>query len=451
MPPRSRAVLVAGVALALLIPGQALASSIAYTKDNNIWLMSPDGSRNVQVTKDGTSSRYYTFPSQADDGTILAKHGDSFVRLRPDGTKIGAPVPGLGSDTQHSGNVFVMAGPGGPQISPDGRRFAYWISVRSMVTCPIWDPGCSYRDTDYTIVSDVDGFTDPAKYGSVRDYRDPSWVGNDALLVFNYGLGVKEAALSPVGAGEPGLEQWFDPPGGLPQIGQGVMTRLGDKIATLGGSEAFGPSQEYVLLYGVSAGHPTPPDAKCMVSDAAAPSKKFLAPSWSPDGTELAVTESDGIHVFSNIPDLRAESPNCTQITDRVLVAGAMPAWGPADVPAGSPVGPQQGGNGQPPASAMTALTVAKRQKGRAIRVRVGVAVAGSAVRVRLLGKRNRVMGSATKVAKNAGTLTLKVRLNSKGRGALRRARKLSLSVRVSVSGPGRAAASATRAVTLRR
>src|SRR5262245_55066583 len=282
VPPHPRAVLLGALAVMLLLPGQALASSIAYTKDNNIWLMSPDGSRNVQVTKDGTSSRYYNFPSQADDGTILAKYGDSFVRLRPDGTKIGNPVPGLGSDTGHSGNVTIMAGPNGPKISPDGRRFAYWVSVRGMVTCPIWDPGCSYQDTDYTIVSDVDAFTDPAKYGAVRDYRDPSWIGNDRLLAMNYGIGViKQGAILQVGQGEPGILQWFGPPGGLPQIGQGVMTRQGDKIATLAGTEAFGPSQEYVVLYGVTAGHPTPPEPQCVASDAAAPSKKFLAPSWS--------------------------------------------------------------------------------------------------------------------------------------------------------------------------
>jgi hypothetical protein len=106
------ALLAAGLALALL-PGAASASSIAFIKDNNVWLTSPDGSRQRQVTTDGTDSVGYFYPSQADDGTILAKRGDLFVRLRPNGTMLGAPIPAIGSDIRHSGNVTVMAGPTG--------------------------------------------------------------------------------------------------------------------------------------------------------------------------------------------------------------------------------------------------------------------------------------------------------------------------------------------------
>jgi hypothetical protein len=72
------------------------------------------------------------------------------------------------------------------------------------------------------------------------------------------------------------------------------------------------------------------------------------------DGTALALLESDGIHIFENIPDLRAASPNCGQITDRLLVRGSATGLGPADVPAGSTGGQPGGGNAQPPASAMT-------------------------------------------------------------------------------------------------
>lgn len=446
---------VAALTLALGAPAAAEASgSIAFVKDDNIWLTTPDGARQRQVTKDGTASRAYSWPSQADDGTILARYDGLFVRLRTDGTRLGDPVPALGSDAQHSGNVVVMAGPADPRISPDGTRFAYWVSVRGMVTCPVWDPGCSYQDTDYTIVSRVDRFTEPAEFGAVRDYRDPSWIGGDRLLVFNHGLGVMQGAISPVGAGEAGLLQWFDPPSGVPQINGGVMSRQGDRLAVLAGNSTFDPAQELLLLYGVSAPHPTPPEPKCVINGAAPPSGKFMQPSWSPEGTELAVLESDGIHVFSNIPDLRSASPNCAQIADRLLVYGSSPAWGPAEVPAEPPPPPPPATPvAAPPAppATLTRLTVARNQRGRVVRVRVGVGVAGSRVRVRLTNSRRQSMGAVLKRAGRAGTLTLKVPLNKRGRAALRRSKRIKLTVAVSVTPPGGKPAGAVRRITLRR
>ena len=450
------AVLTVVVLALMLLPQTAAASSIAFIKAGNVWLTSPDGSRQRQVTTDGGATKSYNWPSQADDGTILAKFGGSFVRMRPDGTRIGNPVPGLGSDVGHSGGLTVMSGPNDPRISPDGKRFSYWLSVRNLVTCPIWDPGCSYDDTDYTVVSHVDRFTDPQEFGAVRDYRDPSWIGNDRLLVFNYGLGVMEGAISHVGAGEPGLLQWFDPPSDLPQIGQGQLTRQGDKLVTLAGTAAFGPAQEHLYFYGVSGPHPTPPEPKCYVAEGAPPSGKFLLPSWSPDGTELAVTESDGIHIFGNIPDLRAAAPNCEAITERLLVYGSAPAWGPADVPAAAAPAPPPaagpGGSPANPAAPIADVVVARRQQGRAVRLRVNVPAAGSTVRARLLaGRRKAVVGSTVKRNVQAGALTLDVRLNRRGRAALRRKAGLRLSVRVAVTAPGGAPVSAVRPVVLRR
>ena len=85
---------VAALACVLWAPLSAAASgSIAFINENNVWVITPDGSRLRQVTTDGTSSTSYGSPSQADDGTILARHGQVFVRLRPDGTKLGAPIP----------------------------------------------------------------------------------------------------------------------------------------------------------------------------------------------------------------------------------------------------------------------------------------------------------------------------------------------------------------------
>ena len=463
MPPRILLPLLA-LGLMLLLPGAASASSIAFIKDNNVWLASPDGSRMKQVTTDGNATKSYDSPSQADDGTILAKHGSYFVRIRPDGTKIGQPVPGLGSDYSHSGNVFVMSGPNEPRISPDGNRFTYWISARALVTCPIWIPHCSYDDTDYTIVSHVDLFTPPEEFGVVRDYRDPSWADNGHLLLFNYGLGVRAGAISPVGAGEAGLLQWFDAPAGVHQIGQGQVTRQGDKLATLAGSADFGPAQEHLWLYGVTS-YPAEPLSACYISGAAPPSGKFLVPSWSPEGTEVAVTESDGIHIYGNIPDLRGGNPDCGAITERVLVYGAKPAWGPADVPGGGgqpapppPVDPRE------PGAALGKVSAKRHQRGRAVRLRVDVLTAGADVRVRLVGAGGKarrsaatrgaarvVLGSAAKRGAPAGRHTLKVPLNRRGRAALRRAGRIRMSARVAVTAPGAPPATAVRKVTLRR
>lgn len=447
-----RPALLASLIVLVAGPGPALASSIAVIENNNVWLVSPDGSRTKQVTSDGTDSRPYRFPSQADDGTILAEIDDAFVRLRPDGSRVGPPVPGIGTDARHSGNVTVMAGPTAPKISPDGTRFAYWISARGLTECPVWDPGCSFADTDYTIVSRVDRFTEPAEFGAVDSYRDPSWIGNGRLLVFNHGNGLKEGAISTVGAGEAGLAQWFDPPADLPQVAQGELSRQGDKLVALAGSSAVGFSEEYVFLYGVSDAYPAPPQPKCYFSDAAPPSHRFMQPTWSPDGTQLALTESDGVHVFSNIPDLRAPNPNCGQITERALGFGTEPGWGPTDLPSNPPPTPPTRPGRDTPTKPMTRLKVAKRQDGRSVRLRVRISIAGSAVRVRLLaGARHRLMGTAATRAARSGTLRLKVLLNRRGRAALRHKHSLPLTVHVAITPPGGTPTTATRRVTLQR
>ena len=51
-----RALLAAAVVLGLL-PAAASADSIAYIKEGNVWLISPDGARDKQVTADATAMR----------------------------------------------------------------------------------------------------------------------------------------------------------------------------------------------------------------------------------------------------------------------------------------------------------------------------------------------------------------------------------------------------------
>src|SRR3712207_9484097 len=55
----------------------AAADSISYLKDGDVWLTTPDGSRQFQVTTTGG----YSYASQADDGTFIALAGERLHRL----------------------------------------------------------------------------------------------------------------------------------------------------------------------------------------------------------------------------------------------------------------------------------------------------------------------------------------------------------------------------------
>lgn len=98
-------------AVCLMAAATASASSIVYIKQGNIWLSSPDGSIQRQVTVDGG----YSSPSQADDGNIVALQNGLFVHLDRHGNPLNAPVQGL-SGTSGGTTSF---GPQDPRVSPD--------------------------------------------------------------------------------------------------------------------------------------------------------------------------------------------------------------------------------------------------------------------------------------------------------------------------------------------
>src|SRR5215210_126533 len=150
------AVVLAGLAAAAGA-ADAQASSVVYIADGNVWLTTPDGSRLRQLTTDGTEESPYASRSWGDDGTILALKSKHFVRMRPDGSRIGDPVPGLGSTVETSGNLFLPTGPIDPMISPDGRWIAYWFGTMVHHCRQWWD--CSYEIRDHITWSHADRFT----------------------------------------------------------------------------------------------------------------------------------------------------------------------------------------------------------------------------------------------------------------------------------------------------
>lgn len=172
---RPRILLPLAATFALACAGVASADSLAYIKDGNVWLSSPDASKAYQVTFDGG----YSSPSQSDNGTIAALRGAQMVRMDRRGQQLNAPIDGMGSPAANNGNFY---GPYEPRISPDGSKIAYWFGQYTSY----YDYGCNcslYRLESRTTWSYADHFTDPS---SDSDYykgvEQPEWLTDDHLL-----------------------------------------------------------------------------------------------------------------------------------------------------------------------------------------------------------------------------------------------------------------------------
>lgn len=140
---------------------------------------------------------------------------------------------------------------------------------------------------------------------------------------------------------------------------------------------------------------------------------------------------------FANCPpELEVQCKLTTDQGDATIVLPEPQPQAPSGPPAGE-------------APALGDLTVAPRQRGRAVRLTVGVGRAGTSVAVRLK-RGTRILGKVLRRDAPAGKLPLKVALNHSGKKLLRAKRTLSITVEVVVDPAAGASASATRKVRLR-
>jgi hypothetical protein len=454
---RTIAALAAVASLAFAAP--AMADSIAYIKDGNVWLSTADGGRQYQVTSGGG----YSDVTQADDGTMVALTGVRLHKLDRTGNLLAdfdTPV----SDTRPPG-AKAFFGPFDPALSPDGAKLAYTYYYKGVsqdtgcyppqcVTVG-WEGGTGYSHSDRQTAWDEAGL------GKHSGWMHPSWIDNATTMLSHATHAPnKEVILDTVGDGPQLLKDWFTDTtagntGGL--MAHGEMTRQRTKMAFLAGA---GDTQ--LRIYKVRQFPQGGPhgDWGSSLTDAEYPyicafydkpaGGKFGPPTWSPDGTRLAYHDGDGIKTVT-IPDWPADACGSDGMspTGQLLVAGAIePDWGPADVPAARPAPDPKTRPG-----AKLAVTVRKARLRRALRrglkVQVRVPSAGKLSGSARRGRK--AVASGRGRAKAAGTAKLTLRFGKKAKRTLARSRRARLTVKVGfVANGAKKAEYASTAISLR-
>ena len=365
-------ILLAAAAIMLVPAAAAHADSIVFVKDANVWVASPDGSGQRQLTRDGTADHPYRSPSQADDGTVAASYLDSIRIVNRSGKLVRElDPPPLTNSVSHA----MDGTPVDVALSPDGRTIAYTFVNAS---CPV-GASCGARAATGYISS-----TGSPLPGNLY-LSNPSWVGNSRTLVF--GGYLHQVNTHDLGAAED--VHWFDDHEVVGQedstdLGDGELSVQGDKLALV---RSYG-SNTHIMWY--TGGPPALPTMQCATGKL----EGLYGPTWAPDGQSLAWGEPDGVWVKPSALD-------CTVQPSLVIPGGSEPDWGPA-------------GPGAParPAAAKMKLRAAKR------RVSLSVPCATACtVRAKLV-RRGRTIASKRKTLGAAGTAKLTLKPKRVKRGA---------------------------------
>ncbi|MGZ4186584.1 MAG: hypothetical protein ACXVFA_14580 [Solirubrobacteraceae bacterium] len=424
--------------LALSVAAPAAADSIAYVKDSNIWLANPDGSHQVQITRDGNATTPYGSPSQADDGTIAAGHGSEIVKLAQSGRVLARFAPPTATDS--TGQVIEDV-PQQIAISPDGARIAY---VYSQPSCPPAAP-CGVRQE--LLYSYSDRTTPVATFGEQTGLTNPAWIDNNRVLAF--GGHFRQVNIGSPGGGNDDALHWFEDAGNE-DVGDGELSRQGDRLAIV---RSYGQNT-HIGIYHVDGGAGGPaPEAACFTGTDAT----FAGPSWSPDGTKLAFQDEQGIEVLPLPQVVDGDCPGASSSTV-VLPGASAPDWGPAAIGSGAgtyvapgtSASPGDSGNNATPTPAPTATVKRARLNAsvprslslaavatRGVMIRARGSVIGRVTASLQLGRRR--LATASVHASADTRLTLRLRLSRASVNLLRRANASRVTVTVTLipaSGP---------------
>jgi hypothetical protein len=407
----------------------ASADSIAYVNktDGNIYLSTPDGSRQYQVTATGG----YSDVSQADDGTMIGLKGVRLHKLSREGAVLAdfdTPV----SDTRPAGSRTFF-GPFDPALSPDGTKVAYTYYYMTQSQNPgCFPPQCvvaiNEAGTGYSWSDRQTGWDEPG-LGYHSGWRHPAWVDNDMTLLSNPShLPNRDLILDRISDGGNGhgnmvLNWTTDAADQNPHVSGADITRDKRKLAYQSGENDTTLTVSFVPAFPTSwkDGNPNTDEVHVCYRYSAPAGGAFGVPSFSPDGGAIAYHDGAGVHVAA-VPAFAAGCTldGATPTPPVVIPNGIEPDWGPADVP---PARTQtEGGktpeDGKKPegGGAKSSLTVKVTGTAKRAGVKLAVKVSGPGKLSATAKAGKKTVGKASKTVKKAGTTALKLKVSRKGK-----------------------------------
>ncbi|HEX8207095.1 MAG TPA: hypothetical protein VF587_13625 [Solirubrobacteraceae bacterium] len=433
----------------LVAAAPAAADSIAYVKDGDVWLASPDGSRQQQVTKTGT----YSYVSQADDGTMAAlAPGETIHRLSRTGEVLSEIATYVSDGAPQAGPVTQFAGPFNPEISPDGTKIAFeWMNSSyydgGTAECNIGQaPSCYDLKVSQGVgITYADRFTGFEEFGLLTGWIGPHWLSNDRLLRSNANVSPNEDAVINTigpGKGDDDMKRWFWDDNGASGVEEVELARTGKVAAGVAGYESD-ELRVYRLLYDpMSAPEQKlgPFEDNPQVVEPCIGGKndsgRIENLSFSPDGTGLAYGIGEGIWVM-RLPDISGGCGTPASDNRLVIPGGRHPHWGPADIPPPSAYAPRAPDQPDPPVTPAGAFGVAAGGK------RVVKVTTPGAGRISVVAKKGtKRVARASRTVTAAGAYTLRLR---PARRARRGTAKALVTFRPAGGGPAQKASARVR------